>query len=70
MRFGETSPLKSAKGKLGVGAALLIFGLVAVLAAPGTTDKLLCALVPLLGAVIAVLGIRQDREDKKKLQEK
>ena len=70
MRFGETSPLKSAKGKIGVGAALLLFGLVAVLAAPETADKLLCALVPLLGAGFLVLGVRQDRGDKKKFREK
>ena len=65
MRFGQTFVLKTAKGKLAAGVALILFGAVAVLAAPTAGDRLLCALVPLAGAAFVALGIRQDRADKR-----
>ena len=65
MRFGQTFVLKTAKGKLAAGVALILFGVIAVLAAPTTGDRLLCALVPLAGAAFVALGIRQDRADKR-----
>lgn len=68
MRFGQTNPLKSARGKLGVGVALLLFGLAAMLAAPQLTDRLLCGLIPLLGVALMGLGFRQDRAEKDKIR--
>lgn len=68
MRFGQTQVLKTAKGKIAVGLALILFGVVAILAAPTTTDKLLCTLVALAGAAFIALGIRQDRTEKDRIR--
>ncbi len=70
MRFGQTNPLRAAKGRMGVGVALVLFGLVAVLAAPGTADKLMCALVVFAGAGLFVAGMRQDLREKAEYREK
>ena len=64
MKFGQTHVFKTAKGKIAVGIALIFFGAVAILAAPSTTDKLLCGLIVLTGAALIGLGIRQDRTEK------
>ena len=64
MKFGQTRVLQTAKGKLAVGVALIFFGVVAILAAPSTSDKLLCGLIVLTGAALIGLGIRQDRTEK------
>ena len=64
MRFGQTKVLKNAKGKIGVGLALIFFGAVSVLAAPTAADKALCASIVLAGAVFIWLGVRQDRSEK------
>ena len=64
MKFGQTRVLQTAKGKIAVGIALIFFGVVAILAAPSTADKLLCGVIVLIGAALIVLGIRQDRTEK------
>ncbi len=64
MKFGQTRVLQTAKGKIAVGIALIFFGAAAILAAPTTTDKLICGLIVLTGAVLILLGIRQDRTEK------
>ncbi len=64
MRFGQTFVMRTAKGKIAVGIALVFFGALAMLAAPSTTDALICGVVPLLGLGFIVFGIRQDRRDK------
>jgi len=64
MKFGQTHVLNTAKGKIAVGIALIFFGVVAILAAPSTADKLLCGVIVLIGAALIVLGIRQDRTEK------
>ena len=69
MRFGETFVLKTAKGKLGVGIAMILFGVFAVLAAPTALDKLLCGIIILGGAALFVLGFRQDRADKSRFRD-
>ena len=68
MKFGQTHVLKTAKGKLAVGVALIFFGAVAVLAAPTTSDKLLCGAVVLIGAGLIALGIRQDKAEKEQIR--
>ena len=68
MRFGETFVLKTAKGKIAAGIALILFGVIAVLAAPTAGDKLLCGLVPLAGAALIALGVRQDRAEKRAIR--
>ncbi len=70
MRFGQTNVLKTAKGKIGVGLAVMLIGILAVLAAPTDTDRLLCAIPVVIGSAIATRGFRQDREEKRKLREK
>ena len=70
MRFGQTHVLRTAKGKIGVGIAVLLLGMIAVYAAPTDTDKLLCAVLVVVGSAFITRGIRQDREEKRKLQEK
>ena len=52
-------------GKMRSFIRAILFGAVAVLAAPTTGDRLLCALVPLAGAAFIALGVRQDRADKR-----
>ena len=52
-------------GKMRPFIRAILFGAVAVLAAPTAGDRLLCALVPLAGAAFVALGIRQDRADKR-----
>ena len=64
MKFGQTHVLNTAEGKIAVGIALIFFGVVAILAAPSTADKLLCGVIVLIGAALIVLGIRQDRTEK------
>ena len=64
MRFGQTQPLKTAKGKIAVGLALILFCAVAVLAAPTTTDRLLCSVIGVLGVGFIGLGVRQDKNEK------
>ena len=64
MRFGQTHVLKTAKGKLAVGAIVLLIGALAALAAPTAADRLLCGAVVLVGAALAAFGIRQDRAEK------
>ena len=64
MRFGQTHVLKTAKGKIGAGLALILFGVVAVLAAPELSDKLLCGAIVCVGVVFICLGVRQDRTEK------
>ena len=64
MRFGKMNSLKTAKGKIGAGLVLILFGVVAILAAPRPTDKLICSLVVFAGACSIALGIRQDRAEK------
>ena len=68
MRFGQSHVLRTARGKLGVGVALILFGAAAVLAAPTGVDKLLCGVVVLLGAAFIALGFRQDRAEKDKIR--
>ena len=68
MKFGQTHVLRTAKGKLAVGVALILFGAVAVLAAPTGTDKLLCGAVVLIGAGLIGLGIRQDKAEKEQIR--
>lgn len=69
MRFGQSHVLKTAKGKIAAGIALILFGAVAILAAPTTADRLLCGVIPLLGVVFVVLGFRQDKAEKDKFNE-
>ena len=69
MKFGQTRVLQTAKGKIAVGIALIFFGVVAILAAPTATDKLICSLIVLTGAALIVLGIRQDRTEKKQFRD-
>ena len=69
MRFGQSFVLKTAKGKIAAGLAVLLFGVIAVLAAPTASDKLLCGVVLLSGAALIALGVRQDREDKRHFRE-
>jgi hypothetical protein len=57
--------MNNALSKTVICLALILFGVIAVLAAPTTGDRLLCALVPLAGAAFVALGIRQDRADKR-----
>ena len=64
MKFGQAHVLKTAKGKIGVGLALILFGAVAVLASPTTGDKLLCGVIVLAGLAFIYLGVRQDRIEK------
>jgi len=72
MRFGQTRALQTAKGKMGVGLALALFGLVALLTAAtggkALTDILVCVLVTAAGGVLFWLGIRQDRAEKDQLR--
>ncbi|MBQ9646998.1 MAG: hypothetical protein IJV43_01380 [Oscillospiraceae bacterium] len=68
MRFGQTHVLKTAKGKLAVGLALILFGAAAVLAAPTTPDKLLCGVIAAAGLAFACAGVRQDRAEKRGLR--
>ena len=68
MKFGQTHVLKTAKGKLAVGVALILFGAVAVLATPTTSDKLLCGIIVLIGAGLIVLGVRQDKAEKEQIR--
>ena len=68
MKFGQTHVLKTAKGKLAVGVALILFGAVAVLAAPTGVDKLLCGAVVLIGAGLIGVGVRQDKAEKEQIQ--
>lgn len=68
MRFGQTGVLKTAKGKIGVGLALLLFGAVAVLAAPNVSDRLICSVIVLAGVAFVIFGFRQDREEKRTLR--
>ena len=68
MKFGQTHVLKTAKGKLAVGVALILFGAVAVLAAPTGADKLLCGAVVLIGAGLIALGVRQDKAEKDQIR--
>ena len=68
MKFGQTHVLKTAKGKLAVGVALIFFGAVAVLAAPTGTDKLLCGAVVLIGAGLIGVGVRQDKAEKDQIR--
>ena len=70
MRFGQTNVLKTAKGKIGVGIAVMLLGVIAVLAAPTDTDRLLCAVLVVVGSAFITRGVRQDREEKRKLREK
>ena len=73
MKFGQTRALQTAKGKMGVGLALALFGLVALLTAVSggkqVTDILVCLLVTAAGGVLFWLGIRQDRADKDALRD-
>ena len=69
MKFGQTFVLKTAKGKIAAGLAVFLFGAVAVLAAPTDTDRLLCAVLPVVGAALITRGVRQDRQDKQKFRE-
>ena len=69
MRFGQTHVFKTAKGKLAVGIALIFFGVVAILAAPTATDKLICGLIVLTGVALIVLGIRQNRTEKNQFRD-
>ncbi len=69
MKFGQTFVLKTAKGKIAAGLAVLLFALVAVLAAPTTADRLLCGVVVLASFALIGLGIRQDRQDKRRVRE-
>lgn len=69
MKFGQTRVLQTAKGKIAVGIALIFFGVVAILAAPSTADKLLCGIIVLTGAALIVLGIRHDRMEKKQFRD-
>lgn len=68
MRFGASNVLKTAKGKIGVGVAVFLLGLVAMLAAPTDTDRILCALPVVVGSALVTRGLRQDREEKRRLQ--
>lgn len=69
MKFGQTRVLQTANGKIAAGIALILFGAVAILAAPTATDRLLCGMIPLLGVVFVVLGFRQDKAEKDKFNE-
>jgi len=69
MKFGQTRVLQTAKGKIAAGIALILFGAVAILAAPTAADRLLCGMIPLLGVVFVVLGFRQDKAEKDKFNE-
>lgn len=68
MKFGQTHVLKTAKGKIGVGLALTLFGAIAILAAPSVSDGLLCSLIALAGGVFIALGVRQDRTEKNSIR--
>ena len=68
MKFGQTHVLKTAKGKIGVGLALILFGVIAVFAAPTTGDKLLCGVIVLAGLAFIYLGVRQDRIEKNSIR--
>ena len=69
MKFGQTRVLQTAKGKIAVGIALIFFGVVAILAAPTATDKLICGLIVLTGVALIVLGIRQNRTEKNQFRD-
>jgi hypothetical protein len=66
MKFGQGHVLQSAKGKIAAGLGIFLIGLVAVLAAPTDTDRVICALVLVVGSALVTRGIRQDREEKRK----
>ena len=68
MKFGQTNVFKTAKGKIGAGVALFLLGMVAVLAAPTDMDRILCAIPLTIGSALITRGVRQDREDKRRLQ--
>lgn len=68
MKYGRTHALKTAKGKIGVGVALALLGVAALLAARsgGVTDRLICGAIALGGAAFVWFGARQDRAEKRK----
>ena len=72
MRFGQTHPLRYAKGKIAAGMLLLLFGIVALATAfsrgEDTFSVLCCAGMIVLGGVIAAFGVRQDRREKAELR--
>lgn len=67
MKYGRTHALKTAKGKIGVGVALALLGVAALLAARsgGVTDRLICGAIALGGAAFVWFGAREDRAEKK-----
>lgn len=68
MKFGQTHVLRTAKGKIAAGTAIFLLGVLAVLAAPSDTDKLICSLVLVIGSALITRGVRQDREEKRSIQ--
>ena len=68
MNFGAGNILKTAKGKIAAGIALFLLGAVAVLAAPTDADRILCAIPLVVGSALVTRGVRQDREEKRRIQ--
>jgi hypothetical protein len=68
MNFGATNILKTAKGKIAAGIALFLLGVVAVLAAPTDADRILCAIPLVVGSALVTRGVRQDREEKRRIR--